>query len=210
MDSTFKFTNLNTPIINLIKCLTVATSFILAAPVFADTNQESACYIKNNAGDYDSAFRVCTKAAEQGEVSAQHNLGIMYDNGSGTPKDDKQAFYWHTKAAEQGLVNSQSRLGFMFYEGQGTPKDDKKSIHWHTKAAEQGDASSQSHLGGMFYLGQGTTKDIVMAYVWFNVAAAKGNKSAKESRGLIEEEMTLSQIAEAQKLSGEYYAKYDK
>jgi TPR repeat protein len=174
MDSTFKFTNLNTPIINLIKCLTVATSFILAAPVFADTNQESACYIKNNAGDYDSAFRVCTKAAEQGEVSAQHNLGIMYDNGSGTPKDDKQAFYWFTKAAEQG------------------------------------DASSQSHLGGMFYLGQGTTKDIVMAYVWFNVAAAKGNKSAKESRGLIEEEMTLSQIAEAQKLSGEYYAKYDK
>jgi hypothetical protein len=34
MDSPSKFINLNTPIINLIKFLTVANSFILAAPIF--------------------------------------------------------------------------------------------------------------------------------------------------------------------------------
>jgi TPR repeat protein len=174
MDSTFKFTNLNTPIINLIKCLTVATSFILAAPVFADTNQELACYSKYNAGDYYSAFRICTKAAEQGNSGAQYNLGLMYDTGEGTPQDYKQALYWYTKAAEQGNSGAQSQLGFAFYLGEGTPKNN------------------------------------VLAYVWWNIAAAQGDESAANNRGIIEKEMTPNQIAEAQKLSKEYYAKYVK
>jgi hypothetical protein len=40
MDSPCKFIDLNTSLINLIKRLLVATSFILAVPVFADTNQK--------------------------------------------------------------------------------------------------------------------------------------------------------------------------
>ena len=171
MDSHCKFIDLNTPLINLIKCLLVATSFILAAPVFADANQVSACYI---AIDYDTAFHTCTKAAEQGEAKAQYKLGFMYGNGQGTPQDYKQALYWYTKAAEQG------------------------------------NSDAQSQLGDMFYLGQGTLKDSVVAYAWYNVASAQGNESATKNRGIIEEKMTPKQIAEAQKLSKEYYAKYVK
>jgi TPR repeat protein len=174
MDSPFKFTNLNTPIISLIKCLLVATSFILAAPVFADTNQESACYNKFKAGDYDSAFSICTKAAEQGISSAQYNLGFMYDTGEGMPKDYEQTFYWYTKAAEQGHSNAQFYLGFMYSQGAGT------------------------------------LKDSVLAYVWWNIAAAQGDEASANNRGIIEKDMTPDQIAEAQKLSKEYYAKYVK
>jgi hypothetical protein len=105
-----KLINLNTPIISLIKCLLVATSFILVAPVFADD-----CDSKTNAGDYDSAFRICTKAAVQGNSGAQYNLGLMYDTGEGTPQNYKQARYWYTKATEQGDASLQSHLGFMFY-----------------------------------------------------------------------------------------------
>jgi TPR repeat protein len=210
MDSPCKFIDLNTSLINLIKRLLVAASFILAVPVFADTNQESACYIKNNAGDYDSAFRICTKAAEQGEVSAQHNLGLMYANGSGTSKDDKQAFYWFTKAAEQDFAGAQYNLGIMHDDGNGTPKDDKQAFYWFTKAAEQGNAGAQLNLGVMYADGRGTSKDDVMAYVWWNIAAAQGDKGAEKNRGIIEGEMTPNQIAEAQKLSKEYYAKYAK
>jgi hypothetical protein len=76
MDSPCKFIDLNTPLINLTKCLLVVTSFILAAPVFADNNQGEACYSKYNEGDHDSAFRICTKAAEQGEVISL-NLGVF-------------------------------------------------------------------------------------------------------------------------------------
>jgi hypothetical protein len=43
----------------------------------------------------------------------------------------------------------------------------------------------------------------------WNIAAVQSNEIAKKSRE-IEKEMTPNQIAEAQKLSKEYYAKYVK
>jgi TPR repeat protein len=171
MDSPRKFINLNTPIINLIKFLTIATSFILAAPIFADTNQESACYSKYKAGDYDSALSICTKAAEQGIANAQHNLGFIYDNGQGTPQDYKQAIYWYTKAAEQGNAFAQSNLGLLYNNGNGTPQDYKQAVYWYTKAAKQGSVGPQLNLGIMYEDGLGTPRDYVMAYVWWNIAA---------------------------------------
>jgi hypothetical protein len=42
------------------------------------------------------------KAVEQGDASAQYNLGVMYYKGEGVPQDTKQAVYWWQKAAVQG------------------------------------------------------------------------------------------------------------
>ena len=41
-------------------------------------------------------------AAEQGDASAQLNLGVMYANGEGIPKDYVQAYAWFNIAAAQG------------------------------------------------------------------------------------------------------------
>jgi TPR repeat protein len=38
-------------------------------------------------------------AAEQGDASAQYNLGVMYTNGEGVPKDDVTAARWYRLAA---------------------------------------------------------------------------------------------------------------
>ena len=51
------------------------------------------------------------KAAEQGHAAAQANLGAMYEEGSGVPKDDQQAVAWFRKAAEQG-----SAIGQYFFK----------------------------------------------------------------------------------------------
>jgi TPR repeat protein len=98
----------------------------------------------------------------------------------------------------------------MHSNGDGTPKDDKQAVYWFTKAAEQGHDSAQLNLGYKHDFGEGTLKDSILAYAWYNVSASQGNEKATKNRGLIEEEMTPSQIAEAQKLSKEYYAKYVK
>jgi TPR repeat protein len=58
--------------------------------------------------------------------------------------------------------------------------------------------------------GQGTPKDYVLSYVWWNLAAAQDHKNSEKNRGVIEGIMTPNQIAEAQKLSKEYYVKYAK
>jgi len=56
-------------------------------------------------GQVASDFR---RAAEQGAVSAQFNLGICYLIGQGVIQNDIQAVYWFRKAAEQGLSQAKT------------------------------------------------------------------------------------------------------
>ncbi len=40
--------------------------------------------------------------ARRGNADAQYNLGVMYGNGRGVPKDYVQAHLWYNLAAAQG------------------------------------------------------------------------------------------------------------
>ena len=56
------------------------------------------------------AYHWYLKSAEQGDIGAQTNLGIMYENGIGTEINLKKARYWYKKAVEQGSEEAQERL----------------------------------------------------------------------------------------------------
>jgi len=60
----------------------------------------------------------------------------------------------------------------------------------------------------MYYEGEGVLEDYVQAYAWWSIAATRGHKRAKKNKGIVKEKMTPAQIAEAQKLSSEYWEKY--
>ncbi len=53
-------------------------------------------------GDYGTALKEFRPLAEQGHTEAQMNLGIMYSQGQGVPKDYVQAYRWYTLAVGQG------------------------------------------------------------------------------------------------------------
>ena len=53
--------------------------------------------------------------ADTGDVSAQYNLGVMYDLGQGVPEDSVEAVKWYTKAANQGYAEAQYKMG-VFYD----------------------------------------------------------------------------------------------
>ena len=81
-----------------------------------------------------------TKAAEQGHVQAQYELGRLYlfSGDDEVPQDYKQSVYWYTKAAEQGHILAQNKLGNIYEYGEEAPQDYKQAFFWYTKAAEQG------------------------------------------------------------------------
>ena len=110
--------------------------------------------------------------------------------------------------AEQGDAHAQFNLGIMYASGQGVPEDDAEAVRWYRLAAEQGGAKAQAALGAMYAQGQGVPEDAVSAYAWFSVAAAQGNSNAQGAKEYITRQMTRAQIAEAQKLSREYWAHY--
>ena len=53
----------------------------------------------------------------------------------------------------------------------------------------------------MYVNGEGVPEDYVQAYAWFTLSAAQGNEKARIDKTKIAEEMTSSQIAQAQQLS---------
>jgi hypothetical protein len=139
-------------------------------------------------GDYKTAFNEWKPLAEQGDALAQHNLGVMYSNGSGVLKDNKEAVKWYRKAAEQGDASAQYNLGWMYDNGKGVLKDYKKAHKWYTKAAEQGDADAQYNLGWMYDNGEGVLKDYKEAHKWYTKAAEQGSNKAKERLKALDKE----------------------
>ncbi len=73
--------------------------------------------------------------------------------------------------------------------------------------AEQGHTEAQMNLGIMYSQGQGVPKDDVQAYGWYTLAGGQGNDLAGKFKDYLGEPMTLHQLAEAQRLAGEWTPK---
>jgi TPR repeat protein len=97
-------------------------------------------------GDYRAAYEEWLPLAELGDVEAQYNLGVMFDEGAGVEQDLSAAATWFRKAAEQGFVDAQTNLGIMYYHGQGVRRDVAEAAHWFHMAASQGDEESAGYL----------------------------------------------------------------
>jgi len=130
----------------------------------------------------------------------------MFDQGEFISQDYEEAVNWWRKAAEQGDATAQSNLGAMYANGHGVQQDYTEAAKWYLLAANQGLAGAQAQFACVYQLGDGLPKDYVLAYMWFNLAAAEGDKAAAEGREAIAKEMSQEQIAEAQRLSREWYS----
>ncbi len=108
---------LSSAVKSLLRAL-LASTLLFAPALHAGLDEGLAAY---KAGDYASALREFRPLAEQGNASAQYNLGFMYDIGRGVPQDYKQAVTWYRKAAEQGNAGAQNHLGTMYEHGEGVP-----------------------------------------------------------------------------------------
>ena len=73
------------------------------------------------------------------------------------------------------------------------------------RLAERGVAAAQYNLGVKYNNGEGVPSNYVTAYVWLNIAAASGQEEAINARSRVEQQMTRSQIFEAQQLSTEIF-----
>ena len=109
--------------------------FLLQSSAYADFKEGLSAY---HQGDYKTAFNEFTILAEQGNASAQYNLGVMYENGEGVKQDYFKAKEWYTKAAEQGDASAQYRLGGMYSLGRGVRQDYFKAKEWFGKACDNG------------------------------------------------------------------------
>ena len=84
------------------------------------------------------SFALYQRAANQGNASAQYNLGMMYEKGQGVIQNYVKAAKFYQKAANQGDTSAQNKLGFMYVKGQGVKQSNVKAKELFRKACDGG------------------------------------------------------------------------
>jgi TPR repeat protein len=140
-----------------------------------------------DAGNYAKALELYQKAADMGNSSGIMNIGFLYYQGLGVPKDTAKAVELWKKAADMGNQMAQHNLGCCYQDGIGVTQNYTKAAEYFEKAAAQGKAASQSNLGVLYRDGKGVKQDFAKAEQWLNKAVAQGNETAKKELAKLKE-----------------------
>ncbi len=144
----------------------------------ADYDARAYCDKHYKAESYQVALKECTRVAEQGYLTAQWRLSLMYSKGQGVEKDLESAFYWSKKAAQNAHTEAQRETGRSYLQGRGVAIDIPQGKHWLSLAARGGDSEAK-HLLGRVYLGVfGGEVDQASAFNWFKKAVSDDFKPA--------------------------------
>lgn len=90
------------------------------------------------------------RQAQDGDMDAQYNLGILFYNGKGMSRDLGEAARWFLLAAEQGDADARYNLGLMYGRGEGVDKNLDESRRWLLQAAEQGHEGAREIVNKLY------------------------------------------------------------
>lgn len=136
-------------------------------------------------GDYATAARIYRSLADQGNIAALTQLGILYRIGRGVPRDYEEAATLLRRAAALGSSTAQYQMGDMFVRGIGVRQDLLEAARWYMRAAEQGHALAQYGLAVLYKFGGGVRKSNMRAGKWFGRSAAQGVAEAQYELGML-------------------------
>lgn len=123
--------------------------------------------------------------AQAGDVVAERELGKMYLDGRGVPRDYYQAKVWLDTAATAGDLEAETDLAVMDEAGMrmGMLKDPPRAHALLQDAASHGYPKAESAFGFDYLYGVGTPVDYPQALTWFRKAAADGDADGTEAVG---------------------------
>ncbi len=125
-----------------------------------------------HAGDADT-FKAMVALADKGNAEAQYHVGMMHNNGIGTPRDPKQALQWFRKSSDPLAAY---KLGCYFdgqFAGTVTP-DPNEALKYKLVAARAGYALAQ-HDVALLYFRQGNPEE---ALKWWKMAGDQGHEKS--------------------------------
>ncbi len=135
--------------------------------------------------DPKKAFYHYERAAKKNHVSAIHNVGTSYQNGSGVEKDYAKALEYYNKSKKMGCAQSCINLGSMYELGLGVKQDYDQALKLYIEGCKSGDPIAYYNIGNMYYQGMGRPKDFKKAYQYLIKGAKAGCPDCKFVLGLM-------------------------
>lgn len=143
-------------------------------------------------------IRQTYRLAQNGNVTAQLEIGKRFYEGKGIEPDGEEAVKWFNAAASQGNAEAMYMLGECYasssnyiegaYIGHmlGETDDEiqidlneKKALKWFERAAEQGNTAAKFRLAEFYEYGKGTETNKELAMIWCRRAARDGYAEAQ-------------------------------
>ena len=151
-------------------------------------------------GDYSQAVASWLPLAQQGHVSAQINLAVMYDHGTGVIQDIEYALSWYQAAARQGSAIAQYNLGLFLADRNIFTTENEDGLYWLFKAAAQDYADAQYQIGLMYAEGIAGHSKKADAAQWLYQAGVNylSNGDTDGARSAV---VALQQVGSAHQLS---------
>ena len=135
------------------------------------------------AGNYAAAYTEWEPLAQDGDTTAQHNLGLLYLHGLGVPRDAEAAAAWFQSAADQGNAQAQADIGTLHLTGDGVRQSFTLALKWFLLAAQHGHAIAQFNLGLLYESGLGTERNVTEALRWYTASLQNGHDPAYDRLG---------------------------
>ena len=96
--------------------------------------------------DYETAFEIWHKLAEEGDAIAQNSLGVLFQKGQGVKKNYSESYKWFKKSSEDGYTPAQVSLGYIYDQGMGLKQNKIKAFMWWKIASLHGDNDAKTLL----------------------------------------------------------------
>ena len=186
------------PYIFFLSVALVSLCFI-SALIFQNRTPDSKEVLFLN-GDYEKAFKIWSRIANDGQEEAQMMVGMSNYVGLISVADKDQALRWYKLAGDSGNEYAQFTVG-RFYESLGNPHDDIEAFKWYRKAAKLGNSFAQHKIGLLTLHGKGVEQDYIRAHVWLNLASSKGSLKANSERKKLENRFSENELKLARELA---------
>ncbi|MCC6919216.1 MAG: sel1 repeat family protein [Alphaproteobacteria bacterium] len=180
----------------------IAVACALATPVFAEETQDDDVPVEATGsaahayeaflnGRYEEAIAIWLPLANDGDASAQFNIGVMYANGLGVDRDMSVAMSWWGNAARQLHVRAAHNLalamlaGEPISHGERTKPDFTAILRYLKIGADAGYPNSEYTMGKLYADGVGVEKDERRAAELYLSASIKGFAKAQYNLGKV-------------------------
>jgi TPR repeat protein len=186
-DAFFEFSllqKIDNTLIDKLKKLSKATidinALLLANKPITQTKQAILFEEESNTITTSQDYLACFALANQGDITAQYQLGLKLQQGEGIERDYSQAIHWYETAAKQNHLAAQVNLAKMRYHLSPLHKNYHQAFYWFSKAAPQ-NHEAQYYLATMYQHGHGVALNLKLAEYWY-IKALENDDSAMKKR----------------------------
>lgn len=173
-------------------CLLAINTFVFAnsledcskdSDLSAESQYQLALEHEKN-GNYQKSFNCYLKAANKPFKDAQLKVGMMYEEGLGTPESESNAKIFYAKFITQNtpdlydqyIALTLADLSVFVSEVYKQNKQYEASLFWNLRSAKLGSTMAKNRLGVHYQMGYGTPVDKKEALKWYLEAIDEGDK----------------------------------